>query len=130
MGIGSAPEFLTRIMWKKFSKKTKSEIIKKGIIKIKNGEYEYLITNQLIKDGRKKQNKVLNVKIPMKIPVTMVHGQKDEVVPIKYSREVLKIFSKAKKKLNIIKKGDHSLSSKKNLNIICKELDNIIKNTN
>ena len=58
----------------------------------------------------------------------MVHGQKDEVVPIKYSREVLKIFSKAKKKLNIIKKGDHSLSSKKNLNIICKELDNIIKN--
>ena len=117
MGIGSAPEFLTRIMWKKFSKKTKSEIIKKGISKIKNGGYEYLITNQLIKDGRKKQNKVLNVKIPMKIPVTMVHGQKDEVVPIKYSREVLKIFSKAKKKLNIIKKGDHSLSSKKNLNI-------------
>ena len=130
MGIGSAPEFLTRIMWKKFSKKTKSEIIKKGISKIKNGGYEYLITNQLIKDGRKKQNKVLNVKIQMKIPVTMVHGQKDEVVPIKYSREVLKIFSKAKKKLNIIKKGDHSLSSKKNLNIICKELDNIIKNTN
>ncbi len=78
----------------------------------------------------KKQNKVLNIKIPMKITVTMVHGQKDEVVPIKYSREVLKIFSKAKKKLNIIKKGDHSLSSKKSLNIICKELDNIIKNTN
>ena len=130
MGIGSAPEFLTRLMWKKFSKKTKGEIIKKGISKIKNGGYEYLITNQLIKDGRKKQNKVLNVKIPMKISVTMVHGQKDEVVPIKYSREVLKIFSKAKKKLNIIKKGDHSLSSKKNLNIICKELDNIIKNTN
>ena len=72
----------------------------------------------------------MNVKIPMRIPVTMVHGQKDEVVPIKYSRKVLKIFSKAKKKLNIIKKVDHSLSSKKNLNIICKELDNIIKNTN
>ena len=129
MGIGSAPEFLTRIMWKKFSKKTKNQIIKEGISKIKNGDYEYLITNQLIKDGRKKQNKVLNVKISMKIPVTMVHGQKDEVVPIKYSREVLDIFSTAKKKLNIIKKGDHSLSSKKNLNIICKELDNIIKST-
>ena len=66
----------------------------------------------------------------MKIPVTMVHGQKDEVVPIKYSREVLKIFSNAKKKLSIIKNGDHSLSSKKHLNIICKELDNIIKIVN
>ena len=61
----------------------------------------------------KKQNKVLNVKIPMKISVTMVHGQKDEVVPIKYSRDVLKILQQSKKKLNIIKKGDHSLSSKK-----------------
>jgi len=130
LGIGSAPEFLDRIMWKKFTKKMKIETKSKGVYNLKHGGYEYPITYQLIKDGRKKQNKVLNVKIPMKIPVTMVHGQKDEVVPIKYSREVLKIFSKAKKKLNIIKKGDHSLSSKKNLNIICKELDNIIKNTN
>ena len=113
IGIGSAPEFLTRIMWKKFSKKTKSEIIKKGISKIKNGRYEYLITNQLIKDGRKKQNKVLNVKIPMKILVTMVHGQKDEVVPTVYSKKVLKIFKKAKKKMVIIKNGDHSLSNKR-----------------
>ena len=34
LGIGSAPEFLTRIMWKKFPKKTKDEIIEKGISKI------------------------------------------------------------------------------------------------
>ena len=130
IGIGSAPEFLTRIMWRKFSKKTRNEIVRKGISKIKNGGYEYLITHQLIKDGRKKKNKVLNKKINLNIPITMVHGQKDEVVPIKYSKEVLKIFNKAKKKINIIKKGDHSLSSKKSLNIICKELDKLIKNIN
>ena len=130
IGIGSAPEFLTRIMWRKFSKKTRNEIVRKGISKIKNGGYEYLITHQLIKDGRKKKNKVLNKKINLNIPITMVHGQKDEVVPIKYSKEVLKIFNKANKKINIIKKGDHSLSSKKSLNIICKELDKLIKNIN
>ena len=130
IGIGSAPEFLTRIMWRKFSKKTRNEIVRKGISKIKNGGYEYLITHQLIKDGRKKKNKVLNKKINLNIPITMVHGQKDEVVPIKYSKEVLKIFNKANKRINIIKNGDHSLSSKKNLNIICKELDKVIKNIN
>ena len=43
----------------------------------------------------------------------MIHGSKDEVVPVNYSRKVLKIFSKSKKKLLIIKNGDHSLSSKK-----------------
>ena len=30
VGIGSAPEFLTRLMWNKFQKKTKNEIIKKN----------------------------------------------------------------------------------------------------
>ena len=124
LGIGSAPEFLENLMWKKFTKKMKSETIEKGILQLKHGNYEYPITLQLIKDGRK--NKVLNKKINSKISVTMVHGQKDEVVPVSYSKKVLKIFQKAKKKLVIIKDGDHSLSSQKWLKIIIKELKLII----
>ena len=124
LGIGSAPEFLENLMWKKFTKKMKSETIQKGIIQLKHGNYEYPISLQLIKDGRK--NKVLNKRIDTKISVTMVHGQKDEVVPVSYSRKVLKIFKKAKKKLVIIKNGDHSLSSKRWLKIIIKELKLII----
>ena len=77
-----------------------------------------------------RRNKVLNRKLYNTNPVTMVHGQKDEVVPVMYSRKVLKIFPKAEKKLLVIKNGDHSLSSKKNLNIICKELKSIIKKVN
>ena len=124
LGIGSAPEFLENLMWKKFTKKMKSETIKKGILQLKHGNYEYPITLQLIKDGRK--NKVLNKKINSKIRVTMVHGQKDEVVPVSYSRKVLRIFQKAKKKLVIVKNGDHSLSNQKWLKIILKELKLII----
>ena len=124
LGIGSAPEFLENLMWKKFSKNMKSETIKNGILHLKHGNYEYPITLQLIKDGRK--NKVLNKKISSKINVTMVHGQKDEVVPVSYSRKVLKIFQKAKKKLVIVKDGDHSLSSQKWLKMIIKELKLII----
>ena len=124
LGIGSAPEFLENLMWKKFTKKMKAEIIKKGIYHLKHGNYEYPITHQLIKDGRK--NKVLNKKIDSKIKITMVHGQKDEVVPVSYSRKVLKIFKNAKKKLLIIKGGDHSLSEKKWLKKILQELRLII----
>ena len=127
LGIGSAPEFITRLMWRKFSKKIKNEILKNGFSKIINGKYEYLITHQLIKDGKKSKNKVLNKKIRYKIPVTMVHGSKDEVVPVIYSKKVLKLFINAKKKLKIIKNGDHSLSSIKNLKLIVKELNTIIK---
>ena len=120
LGIGSAPQFLEGLMWKKFTKKMKKEITKKGIINLKHGSYEYPISLQLIKDGRK--NKVFNKKIYDKLKVTMVHGQKDESVPVSYSKKILKIFVNSKKKLVIVKKGDHSLSSPKWLNILKKEL--------
>jgi len=127
LGIGSAPEFLENLMWKKFNNKMKKEIKMKGIYNLKHGDYEYPIAYQLIKDGRK--NKIFNKKIINKIYVTMIHGSKDEVVPVNYSKKVLEIFKNAKKKLLIIKNGDHSLSSKKNLKKIIIELDNIIYNS-
>jgi|TARA_B110000238_G_scaffold141915_1_gene153103 esterase/lipase len=126
LGIGSAPEFLQNLIWKKFTKKMKDETIKKGIYNLKHGNYEYPITYQLIKDGRK--NKILDKKIISNINITMIHGSKDEVVPPSYSKKVLKIFSKAKKRLVIIKNGDHSLSSKRGLKKITIELNKIVSN--
>jgi len=124
LGIGSAPEFLENLMWRKFSKKIKSTIIQKKIYYLKQGNYEYPITHQLIKNG--KQNKIFNKKFNENIKVVMIHGDKDKVVPKLYSKKILKIFNNAQKKLVIIKNGDHSLSNKKNLNIILKELSLII----
>ena len=126
LGIGAAPEFLDRLMWKKFTKKMKNETIKKGIYNLKHGDYEYPITYQLIKDGRK--NQVFNKRIKSKILLTMMHGSKDEVVPVNYSKKILRLFTNAKKKIIIIKNGDHSLSSKKNLKKINSELSKIIAN--
>ena len=58
----------------------------------------------------------------------MIHGGNDEVVPVSYSRKILSLFYKAKKKLIIIKNGDHSLSSKRNLKKITIELNKIVSN--
>ena len=132
VGIGSAPEFLERLMWKKFTKKMKKEIKTNGIITIKHGRSsfrnklnDYPITFQLIKDGRK--NKIISKKIRSKIKVTMVHGSKDEVVPVSFSRKVLSIFPNAQKKLLVIKNGDHSLSNLIPLKKIIKELNSVVK---
>ena len=124
LGVGSAPEFLESLMWNKFSKKMKKDIKKNGIINLKHGNYEYPISLQLIKDGKK--NRVLNKKIYHKLNVTMVHGRKDESVPVNYSRKVLRIFKNSKKRLVIVENGDHSLSSPKWLGILKKELQIII----
>ena len=128
IGIGSAPEFLEKVMWKKFSKKMKKETIKNGVYNLKHGGFEYPITYQLIKDGRR--NKVFNKKIYTKIPVTLFHGSKDEAVPTVYSRKLLRIFKSNQKKLFIIKGGDHSLFSVKYQKKIINELQNIINQTN
>ena len=125
IGIGAAPEFVNRIMWKKFNKKIKQEILKKGICNVKQGGYEYPITLQFIKDGLK--NKILSRKNSINVNVTMFHGEKDEIVPISFSKKVLSLFPKAQKKLVIIKNGDHSLSNQIYLKKITKELNRIVK---
>ena len=94
IGIASAPEFLEKLMWKKFSKKIKKIIMTKKIYHLEHGGFIYPITKQLIFDGRK--NKVLNNKINLKIPIVLFHGAKDEVVPLNFSKKIFEICKKSK----------------------------------
>ena len=126
IGISSAPEFLEKLMWKKFSKKIKKIVMEKKIYYIEKGEWTYPITRQLILDGRK--NKVLNNKINLEIPITLFHSSKDKVVPLNFSKKILNICKKAKKKLIKVKNGDHRLSRKSDLKKICAELNLMISN--
>jgi len=127
IGIGSAPEFTEEIMWKKFNNEIKKSILKNKIYYLKN-DYEtpFPITKNLIIDGRK--NKVLNKKIYTKIHVSLFHGLKDQSVPVKFSQKIFRLFKTNKKKIFKIKDGNHSLSRKKDLKIICSELKKIIEN--
>ena len=126
IGISSAPEFLEELMWKKFNKKIKKIVMEKKIYYIEKDEWTYPITKQLILDGRK--NKVLNNKINLEIPITLFHSSKDKVVPLNFSKKILNICKKAKKKLIKINNGNHSLSSKSDLKKICAELNLMISN--
>ena len=91
---------------------------------LKSDGYEYKIKLDFLKDGRK--NKVFNKKINSKIPVFLIHGKKDDVVPLRLSRKIFSIFPKAKKKMEIVKGGDHSLSRKGDLKKIANLIDEII----
>ena len=127
IGIASAPDFTEEIMWKKFSKKIKKVIMKNKIYYLEN-DYEtpYPITKNLIMNGRK--NKILNKNIYTKIHVVLIHGLKDELVPLKFSQKIFKLFKTQNKKIVKVKNGDHSLSKKRDLRIICSELRKMIIN--
>ena len=128
IGIASAPDFLEELMWKKFNKKIKKIIKTKKIYYLKHGDFVYPITEQLIIDGKK--NKIINKKINNAFNVTLIHGLKDEIVPLNFSSKVLKIFKNGRKKLIKIKNGDHSLSRKSDLKKITKELKLMLLNSN
>ena len=125
IGIASAPEFLEELMWKKFNKEIKKTILTKKIYYLKNGNYNYPLTKQLIFDGRK--NRVLKSKINLKIPIVLLHGGEDDVVPFKFSKKIFKMFKKSKRKLIKINNGDHSLSRKADLKILTRELKILVE---
>jgi len=124
LGIASAPEFLEELMWKKFNLKIKKIIMERKIYYLEHSGYTYPLTKQLILNGRK--NKFFNKKNYKKITITLFHGTNDKVVPIKFSKRILKQFPNSKKKLVKIKNGDHSLSRQSDLKKICKELEYMI----
>ena len=124
IGVGSAPEFLDRLIWQKLRNNEKKMFLKKKFYMLKSDGYEYKIKLALVKDGRK--NKVLNKKINSKIPVFLIHGKKDDVVPLKLSRKIFSIFPRAKKKMEVIKGGDHSLSRKGDLNKLANLINKVI----
>ena len=126
VGIAPAPEFLDRLMWNKFTSEVKRKLAKDKFYIFKHGGYEYNISYNLIKNGRK--NKIFNTIFKNEIYLTILHGQKDDVVPVTISRKIMKIFKRAKKKLLVIKNGDHSLSKKNNLKRLTKEISLIYNN--
>ncbi len=87
--------------------------MEKKIYYLDYGGFTYPLTKQLIIDGRK--NKIFNKKIMLNIPITLFHGLNDKVVPLKFSRKILKIFKKSEKRLIKIRGGKHSLSRKNDL---------------
>ncbi len=123
VGIAPAPEFLEKLMWNKFTNKVKRQLIKEKFYIFNHGGFEYNISYNLIKDGRK--NKIFNKIFNYKIFLTILHGKKDEVVPIFISKKIMKVFKNAEKKLIIIKNGDHSLSKKNNLKRLTSEIGKI-----
>ena len=71
---------------------------------------------------------MIRIKYKLKIPAVLFHGLKDDVVPLSFSKKILKIFDKSNTKLIKVKNGDHRLSKKKDLKKLCYELRLMISN--
>lgn len=127
IGIAAAYNFTENKMWNNFSFKIKKRILKGKIHNLKNSYGgSYPISINLIRNSKKY---LLNKKkINLKIPITLITGQKDKVVSFKDVLDMNMIINSKDKKIFVQKDGDHSLSKIQDLKRIEEIILDILKN--
>ena len=124
--IAAAPDFTEESMWKNFTEDQKKEVLNKGVLYLPSDYSEpYPITRYLIENGR--QNLVLCEPLELTCPVRLMQGTEDTAV----TRETaLKLFDhiNADDLSLFFKRGaDHSFSDQGCLEILEKNLDDILQ---
>ncbi len=123
VGLAAAADF-TIDVWNSFSEKQKKEIHDKGVIYTPNGWTEqgdpWTVT--LFEDAKKYL--LLNGKGSLDIdcPITLIHGQQDNCVPIKTAFEIMDCAKTENVKVIVLKNSGHRLSEPHELAVLEAEL--------
>ena len=108
--IAPAVDFTEELMWKRFTPEIKRELEETGMWK-RPSQYSdepYLVTRQLIEDGRK--NLLLGGMIETGCPVRILQGVEDPDVPWQHAKALVARLACDDVVLTLIKDGDHRLS--------------------
>lgn len=85
------------------------QVTEKGFLIYKKGKNNFKIPMEYLIERRKINQK--NILSKIKCPVLIVHGTKDDHIPLTHSKKAMKYLPKDSK-LEIIKNGDHKLDRK------------------
>lgn len=123
VGIASAPDFTEKLIWQQASEAQKAELAEKGVVYLPSchGNEPFPITRQLIEDGR--QHLLLDNAIPIRCPVRLLHGMRDEDVPYLLSQELLKRLESDDVTLTLVKDAGHRMSEPQQLELLTHTLD-------
>ena len=129
LGIAAAPDF-TRDVWDSFSEEQKKEVLSKGVIYTPNGWTEQgdPWTYALFEDGKKYL--MLDKKVDVFCPVVLLHGDKDDCVPVQTSLKMKDALMAEDVKVVIMKNGTHRFSSPAELDLVKDSLRYLMKKLN
>ena len=112
--IAPAPDFTQKLTWAEWSEEQRETLQRDGIVYVPSDydePYEY--SRALMEDG--KANQILDAPINFDGPVRILQGAADLVVPWEYSRQILDVITSEDVDYTLVKNGDHSLSSPRDL---------------
>ncbi|MCU7611699.1 alpha/beta hydrolase [Anaplasma capra] len=114
VGMASAPDFTESLG---LSEAQHEEILRTGETVKHSGDCRYVITKNLIDDG--KNHLLLNKKeIAVECPVVLIHGMDDIVVPYQTSLAIAEKVKSRDVNVCLIKNGDHHLVDKHSLGLM------------
>jgi hypothetical protein len=116
--IAPAADFTERLMWAEFSVDVKREIETKRAWARPSayGDEPYVITKQLIEDGRRWL--VMDSPIPFPGPVRILQGGRDPDVPEAHARALAALIQSPDLRFDLIPGGDHRLSRPQDLTML------------
>lgn len=111
VGIAAGPDFTEDLMWARSTAAQKADLMVKGrwVRPSVYGEEPYVITRRLIEEGR--NHLLLRAPVDITCPVHLLHGQRDLDVPWETSLRLAKRLRSDDVTVELIKNGDHRLSS-------------------
>ncbi|WP_321397274.1 alpha/beta hydrolase [Emcibacter sp.] len=127
IGIAPAPDFTRDLMWDSYSPEIQEKLRRDGVY-YEPSEYSdepYAISYRLIEEGD--NHLLLGGPIELDCPVRLIHGQRDEDVPARWSQRISDALVSVDVEITYIKNGDHRLSSDKDLKRLCLTLDTLLE---
>lgn len=123
LGIAAAPDFTEDLLWPQAGPVQRAELEREGrwIQPSAHGDDPYVVTRALLDDGR--ANLLLRGPIPIRCPVHLLHGQRDEAVPWETSLKLAGKLESEEVTVELIKAGDHRLSREADIRRLLQVVD-------
>lgn len=127
VGIASAPDFTEKLLWAGFDEAARREVMEQGVHDVPScyaGGAPYSITRTLIEEGRR--HLLLDGPIPIRCPVRLLQGMKDEDVPWRMALTLAEKLESEDVELHLVKNGAHRMSEPENLALLGRALEGLL----
>jgi pimeloyl-ACP methyl ester carboxylesterase len=126
MLIAPAADFTEELIWKNMPEDVRREVTERGVW-YRPSAYDqnpYPISRALIEDGRK--HLILGGPISLHCPVRVIQGMADPDVPWTHALRLVERLESADVVVELIKHGDHRLSTARDIERLCATLDDLL----
>ena len=116
-----APDFTEDLLWERLGDAGREELAVKGSCMMPGGDEP--VTMKLVEDGRKRL--LLRRPIPLRCPVRLLHGMRDEDVPWTTSIRLAERLLSDDARVVLVKDGDHRLSRDGDIDCLTGAIDEL-----